>query len=127
MIQYSAKMKTPIASRKPMTQPPLPQPQIDRTPITFDQYEAYTPEKLELWDGFYDYGDPEDFKGFYLAILTNMGLRAAVSHVPIAQWLAAIQEVALQNPKLDDALRDRLVRAIAELNAIAECLDENAK
>jgi hypothetical protein len=33
-------------------------------PITFDQYEAYTPEKLELWDGFYDYGDPEDFKGF---------------------------------------------------------------
>jgi hypothetical protein len=53
-----------------------------------------------------------------------MGLRAAVSHVPIAQWLAAIQEVALQNPKLDDALRDRLVRAIAELNAIAECLEE---
>jgi hypothetical protein len=105
-----------------MTQPPLPQPQSDRTPITFEQYEAYTPEKLELWDG-YDYGDPEDFKGFYLAILTNMGLRAAVSHVPIAQWLAAIQEVALQNPKLDDALRDRLVRAIAELNAIAECLE----
>jgi len=60
----------------------------------------------------------------YLAILTNMGLRAAVSHVPIAQWLAAIQEVALQNPKLDDALRDRLVRAIAELNAVAECLEE---
>jgi len=29
----------------------------------------------------------------------------------------------LQNPKLDDALRDRLVRAIAELNAIAECLE----
>ena len=25
--------------------------------------------------------------------------------LPIAQWLAAIQEVALQNPKLDDALR----------------------
>jgi hypothetical protein len=45
-----------------MTQPPLPQPQSDRTPITFEQYEAYTPEKLELWDGFYDYGDPEDFR-----------------------------------------------------------------
>jgi hypothetical protein len=106
-----------------MPQPPLPQPQPDRTPITLEQYLEYTPEKLELMDGFYDYGDPEDFKGFYLAILTNMGLRAAVSHVPIAQWLAAIQEVALQNPKLDDALRDRLVRAIAELNAIAECLE----
>jgi hypothetical protein len=105
-----------------MPKPPLPQP--DRTPITLEQYKAYTPEKLELMHGFYDYGDPDDFKGFYLAILTNMGLRAAVSHVPIAQWLAAIQEVALQNPKLDDALRDRLVRAIAELNAIAECLEE---
>ena len=106
-----------------MTQPPLPQPQLDRTPITFDQYLEYTPEKLELWDGFYNYGD-QDMTGFHLAILTNMGLRAAVSNVPIARWLAAIQEVALQNPKLDDALRDRLLRAIAELNAIAECLEE---
>lgn len=107
-----------------MTLPPLPQPQLDRTPITLEQYEAYTPEKLELMGGFYDYGDPDDFKGFYLAVLTNMGLRAAVSHVPIAQWLAAIQEVALHNPKLDDALRNRLVKGITELNVIAECLDE---
>jgi hypothetical protein len=106
-----------------MSKPPLPQPQSDRTPITFEQYEAYTPEKLELWHGFYDYGDPEDFKGFYLAVLTNMGLRAAVSHVPFAKWLAAIQEVALQNPKLDDALRDRLLRAIAELNEVVESLE----
>ena len=105
-----------------MTQPPLPQPQLDRTPITFEQYLEYTPEKLELWDGFYNYGD-QDMTGFHLAILTNMGLRAAVSHVPLAQWLSAIQEVALQNPKLDDALRDRLLRAIAELNAIAEYLE----
>ena len=52
-----------------------------------------------------------------------MGLREAVSHVPIAKWLSAIQEVALQNPRLDDALRDRLVRGIAELNAVAECLE----
>jgi hypothetical protein len=106
-----------------MNKLPFPEPKSDRTPITLEQYEAYTPEKLELIHGFYDYGYPEDFKGFYLAILTNMGLRAAVSHVPIAKWLAAIQEVALQNPKLDDALRDRFVRAIAELNAIVECLE----
>ncbi|MCA6508727.1 MAG: hypothetical protein IM533_04285 [Pseudanabaena sp. M007S1SP1A06QC] len=105
-----------------MTQPPLPQPQSDRNPITFDQYEAYTPQRLELWDGFYNYGG-QDMTSFHLAILTNMGLRAAVSHVPIAKWLAAIQEVALQNPKLDDALRDRLLRAIAELMAVAKYLD----
>jgi hypothetical protein len=105
-----------------MTQPPLPQPQSDRIPITFEQYLEYTPQKLELWDGFYNYGG-QDMTGFHLAVLTNMGLRAAVSHVPIAQWLAAIQEVALQNPKLDDALSDRLVRVIAELNEIVECLE----
>lgn len=105
-----------------MTQPPLPQPQLNRSPITFDQYVEFTPGKLELWDGFYDYGG-QDMTGFYLAILTNMGLHKAVSHVPIAQWLVAIQEVALQNPKLDNALRDRLVQGIAELNAIAECLE----
>ncbi len=105
------------------TQSPLPQPQSDRTPITFDQYLEYTPQKLELWDGFYNYGG-QDMTGFHLAILTNMGLRAAVSHVPIAKWLAAIQEVALQNPKLDDAMRDRLNRGIADLMAVADCLED---
>ena len=105
-----------------MNKLPFPEPQSDRSPITFDQYLEYTPEKLELWDGFYNYGG-QDMTGFYLAVLTNMWLHIAVSHVPITNWLAAIQEVALQNPKLDDVLRDRLVRGIAELNAIAECLE----
>ena len=106
-----------------MPKPPLPQLQLDRTPITLDQNHEYTPEKLEFINGYYGFAY-QDMTGFYLAILTNMGLRAAVSHVPIAQWLTAIQEVTLQNPKLDDALRDWLVRGIAELNAVAECLEE---
>jgi len=105
-----------------MTQPPFSQPQLEPTGITFEQYDEYTPQKLELWDGFYNYGG-QDMTGFHLAVLTNMGLRIAVSHAPIAQWLVAIQEVALQNSKLDEALRDRLVRGIAELNAVAECLE----
>ena len=105
-----------------MTQPPLPQPQLDRTPINFEQYEAYTPEKLELWDGFYEYGG-QDFTGFYLGILANMGLREAVRHVPMSKWLEAIQAVALQNPKLDDAMRDRLNRGLADLQAVAEYLE----
>ena len=106
-----------------MTQPPLPQPQLDRIPITFDQYLEYTPEKLELWSGFYGYGG-QDLTGFYLAVLTNMGLREAVRHVPISKWLETIQEVALQNPKLDDALRDRLNRGITDLMAVADYLEE---
>jgi hypothetical protein len=79
---------------------PFPQPQCDRAPITLDQYLEFTPEKLELWDGFYDYGG-QDFTGFYLAVLTNMGLRDAVRHVPMSLWLEAIDEVALLNPKLN--------------------------
>ena len=89
-----------------MATPPLPQLQLDRPPINLEQYEAYTPEKLELWDGFYEYGG-QDFTGFYLGILANMGLREAVSHVPMSKCLATIQEVASQNSKLDDAIRDR--------------------
>jgi hypothetical protein len=54
-----------------MNQTPLPQPQLEPTGITSDQYEAYTLEKLELWNGFYEYGG-QDPKGFYLAVLTNM-------------------------------------------------------
>ena len=114
-----------------MTQPPLPQPQLDRQPITFDQYEAYTPEKLELWDGFYEYGG-EDFTGFYLAVLTNMGLREAIRHIPMSLWLRAIEELALQNPKLSfddevsEAMLNRFNRGIDHLRAVAEHLEEES-
>ena len=55
-----------------MNKLPFPEPQSDRIPIAFDQYLEYTPEKLELWDGFYNYGG-QDMTGFHLAVLTNMG------------------------------------------------------
>jgi hypothetical protein len=42
------------------------------------------------------------------AIAEKCNLRWQGVLSPIAQWLAAFQEVALQNPKLDDALRDSL-------------------
>jgi hypothetical protein len=112
-----------------MDTPPLPQPQLDRRPITSDQYEAYTPEKLELWQGFYNYGG-QDFTGFYLAVLANMGLREAVRHVPLSLWLEAIQELALQNPKLNfdnevgEAMLNRLNRGLEDLQAVAEYLEE---
>jgi hypothetical protein len=114
-----------------MTKPPLPQPQLDRAPITGDQYEAYTPEKLELWNGFYDYGG-QDFTGFYLAVLANMGLREAVSHVPLSLWLEAIQELVLANPKLNfdteigEAMLNRFNRGLEDLQAVAEYLEEQS-
>ncbi len=105
-----------------MITPPLPQPQLDRAPITLDQYHEYTPEKLELLSGFYGYSGQE-IKGFHLAMLTNMGLRKAVSHLPMSKWLNAIQDVALQNSKLDDAMRDRLNRDISDLMSVFEYLE----
>jgi hypothetical protein len=112
-----------------MTQPSLPQPQLEPTGITSEQYMAYTPEKLELWNGFYDYGG-QDFTGFHLAVLTNMGLRVAVREVPLVLLLEAIQEVVSQNPKFDlnneigSAMLDRLNRGLEELNTVADYLSE---
>jgi hypothetical protein len=112
-----------------MSQPPLPQPQLEPTGLTFEQYEAYTLEKLELWNGFYNYGG-QDLKGFHLAVLTNMGLQAAVHEVPLRLWLEAIQAEALQNPKLNSeseigaAMLNRLNRGLEDLNAVAEFLME---
>jgi hypothetical protein len=53
-----------------------------------------------------------------------MGLLEAVRHVPMSKWIAAIQEVALQNPNLNDALRDRLVRNLEDLQAVIEYLEQ---
>jgi len=106
-----------------MDKTPLPQPRLEPTGINSDQYFDYTPEKLELSNGFYEYGC-QDFTGFYLAVLTNMGLLEAVRHVPISQWLAAIREVALQNRKLDDAMRDRLNRSLKDMQAVIDYLEE---
>lgn len=114
-----------------MDRPPLPQPQLDPTPITFDQYDAYTPEKLELWDGFYNYGG-QNLTGFHLAVLANMGLRKAVRNVPLSLWLEAIQELALQNSKLNfdtemgEAMLNRLNRGLEDLQSVAEYLEEDS-
>ena len=110
-----------------MTQTPLPKPQLEPNGITADQYFEYTPEKLELTDGLYSYGG-QDFTGFYLGILANMGIRAAVNNVPLSLWLEAIQELALQNPKLSfdneqtEAMLNRFNRGIEDLKAVAEYL-----
>jgi hypothetical protein len=114
-----------------MTETPLPQPQLEPTGITSAQYEAYTLQKLELWNGFYNYGG-QDLKGFHLAVLTNMGLTDAIRNVPFALWLEAIEAVISHNPKLNfdtekgEAMLNRLSRALEDLKVVAEYLEESS-
>jgi hypothetical protein len=116
---------------KLMTQPPLPQPQLKPTGITPEQDDAYTLQRLELCDGFYNYGG-QDVKGFHLAVLTNMGLREVVQNVPLSLLLEAIEEVVLQNSKLNldtatgEAMLNRFNRGLEELKVVAEYLEEKS-
>ena len=115
-----------------MTQVPLPQPQLEPTGITSDQYEEFTLQKLELRNGFYEYGG-QDVKGFHLAVLTNMGLRAAVREVPISRWLESIEEYLSQHPKLNfdsdlgETMLNRFNRGMEDLKAVADYLEEQDK
>lgn len=111
-----------------MTKPPLPQPQLDPAPITSDQYMEFTPEKLELWSGFYEYGG-QDFTAFYLAILTNMGVRKVVENIPLPLLLEAIKEKFQNHPKLNfeneinEAMLNRFNRGLGDLQAVAAYLE----
>jgi hypothetical protein len=111
-----------------MSKPPLPQPQPEPAPITSDQYLTYTPEKLELYQGFYNYGG-QDFTGFYLAVLTNIGLRRAVELAPLSHWVEALQTVLQADPRLNfdsslgEEMMNHLQRGLEHLRQVADFLE----
>lgn len=109
-------------------QPPLPQPQLEPTGITFDQYEEFTPEKLELWDGYLGYGGQNQL-GFHLAVLRNMGLLTAIRHTELSLWIETLDcylkeklETVSAQPEVAEALLNRLNQAMEDLAAVAEYL-----
>ncbi|MGI2906946.1 hypothetical protein [Tolypothrix sp. VBCCA 56010] len=53
--------------------PELPQPRLEPASITFDQYVEFTPEKLELRDGYLGYGG-QDQVGFHDCCLNKYGV-----------------------------------------------------
>jgi len=113
-----------------MTQPPLPQPQLEPSGITFDQYEEFTPAKLELSNGYLGYGG-QDNLGFHLSILTNMGLLAAVRNTNLSLWIEALDHVVrekLQNvnsePEVAEAMLNRFNQAMLDLEAVIDYLGE---
>ncbi|MBE9001584.1 hypothetical protein IQ274_26070 [Nostoc sp. LEGE 12447] len=111
------------------SQPPLPQPELERAGITFEQYEKFTPEKLELWDGYLRYGGQNQL-GFHLAVLRNMELLTAIRHTELSLWIEALErhlkeklETVSAQPEVAQALLNRLNRAMSDLAAVAEYLE----
>ncbi|RCJ41952.1 hypothetical protein A6769_38505 [Nostoc punctiforme NIES-2108] len=111
------------------SQPPLPQPELERAGITFEQYEEFTPEKLELWDGYLRYGGQNQL-GFHLVVLRNMGLLTAVSHTQLSLWIEALDrhireklETISAQPEVAEAMLNRLNRAMSDLAAVTEYLE----
>lgn len=108
----------------------LPQPRLEPASISFDQYVEFTPEKLELRDGYLGYGG-QDQIGFHLAVLTNMGLLTAIRRTGMSLWVEALeghvqQKLATVNgePEVAEAMLNRFNRAMSDLAAIADYLEE---
>ncbi|MDZ8105776.1 MAG: hypothetical protein RM338_09175 [Nostoc sp. DedQUE12a] len=111
------------------SQPPLPQPKLESAGITSDQYFEFTPEKLELSNGYLGYGG-QDQLGFHLSVLTNMGLLTAVRHTNLSLWLEALKSVVTEKlpnvnaePEVAEAMLNQFNRAIADLEAVIEYLE----
>ncbi|MHC5831370.1 MAG: hypothetical protein ACYT04_89250, partial [Nostoc sp.] len=103
---------------------------LEPASITFDQYIEFTPEKLELSDGYLGYGG-QDQIGFHLAVLTNMGLLTAIRRTGMSLWVEALerhvrQKLATVNgePEVAEAMLNRFNRAMSDLAAIADYLEE---
>ena len=78
-----------------MPSPARPVPDLAPQPITREQYEALTPEKLELWKGYLIHGEDEHAarRDLLLLLLTNEGLEATVRLAPVELWQAALRSV----------------------------------
>lgn len=72
---------------------PLPVPELDPRAITFDEYVAFTPEKLELVSGYLIHPPHwKDSRRELLALLlVNAGLVEAVKLAPAARWREALE------------------------------------
>ena len=72
-----------------------PVPDLEPRSITLDQYHAFTPEKLELWQGYLidPPGYVEQRRNLLLLLLVNEGLLEAVRLAPPERWRAALRQV----------------------------------
>ena len=74
----------------------LPAPELEPRPITFDEYRALTPEKLELFSGYLiaPQDSPDERLRLLALLLVNVGLLEAVKLAPEARWREALERVS---------------------------------
>lgn len=111
------------------SQPPLPTPQLEPSGITSEQYLEFIPDKLEFYDGYLGYGG-QDQTAFQLSVLTNIGLFKALQHTKSVLWIQAIERYLKQKletlnaePEVQQAMLNRLNRALDDLTVVAEFLE----
>ena len=77
------------------TPEPRPIPDLEPQPVTYDQYAALTPEKLELVEGYLIDGPDyhEERRDLLLLLLTNEGLLQAVRLAPAERWREALRRI----------------------------------
>jgi hypothetical protein len=73
----------------------LPIPDLEARPINVEQFQAYTPEKFELLQGYlfdtHEY--PESRRRLLDLLLVNVGLLDAVRLAPEERWREALRRV----------------------------------
>lgn len=112
----------------------LPQPQIEPVAISFDQFAAFIPRRLELYRGYI--GIREDRANFYATVLANMGLIGAIESAKAPLWAETLKtyllmkielpEVAGIAPEEKTQMIDRLNRAIEDITEIAKRIDSTS-
>jgi len=70
-------------------------PGLQPQPINWEHYLHWTPEKIELIEGFLIDGPDEHTtrEKLFLALLINLGLERAVRFAPREQWEKALQKI----------------------------------
>lgn len=76
-----------------MLQIPRPVPDLEPKPISMDQYYSFSPEKIELIEGFLFHGPEghEERRDMLELLLTNEGLQEAVRLAPVGLWREALR------------------------------------
>lgn len=73
----------------------LPIPDLEARAINVEQFQAYTPEKFELLEGylFDTHEHPESRRRLLDLLLVNVGLLDAVRLAPEERWREALRQV----------------------------------